>query len=162
MKDFIGFLDKKSRESKHQLQLIGDIVKKHGMKSEQHLDDNDPYLFIFGPDKLHLSFDGIRIYKIGDILAFRVQKESSTHPYGKAYPLDVEEMYNDLLSDKMDEEAAGKKVMEAIVKEIETFFQKSHDAEKEINNNNDPMGKVIMGSSATGTDYSSMVFNKSP
>jgi hypothetical protein len=105
-----------------------------------------------------LPFDGLRIYRIGDSIAYRVQKEDKTHPYGKAYLLDVEGMYEDLISDNVDEEKAGKTVIKSVAEEMRNFFSKSAEADKEVraaelDQQTDPMGSVAL-SSSTGTDYS--------
>ena len=63
----------------------------------------------------------------------------------------------------MDEEKAGKKVMEAIHEEIKRFFKDSAHAEKALNaadieKDNDAMGHVMIRS--TGTDYGNQVSGK--
>ena len=50
--------------------------------------------------------------------------------------------------------------MQAIVKELQQFFEKSYEAERELrtgdyDRDGDPLGRVMMRS--TGTDYSNMV-----
>jgi len=164
MSTFREFVDKKTREAKKQLFTLDKVLKKEGVNTANHLEDDDPYLFVRSPGKL--SFDGIRIYKIGDNIAYRVQKEEETHPYGKAYSLDVEGMYEDYISDDdYDESKAGKEVMKSIVSEIRNFFNKSAEAENELRDGEfdkagDPLGRVMMKS--TGTDYSSKVTNSNP
>ena len=83
-------------------------------------EEEDPHLFLKGSK--NLSFEGVRIYKIGGEIVFRVQKEENTHPYGTAYPIQVEEMYDDILSDEMDEEKAGKEVIKSISEEMRKFL----------------------------------------
>lgn len=163
-KSFGEFVDKKKRESIRQLRLVKQLLEASGLKVENFLsvEDDEPYVFCHMPGN-NGSFDGIRIYKIGDQLAFRVQKENKTHPYGKAYPLPIEEMFHDFLSDEdVDQRKAGKKVIESVVKEIRRFFDKSVEAEREErdqeNNMDDAHGNVLVRT--TGTDYSSLVYNK--
>ena len=165
---FGEFVNKKMRECVKQLGLLKQILEQGGMKVENfiHADsDDEPYIFCASPTK-NTSFDGVRIYKIGDQLAFRVQKENKTHPYGSAYPLPIEEMFNDFLSDEgVDQQKAGKKVMEAVNKEIRRFFEKSLEAEssekqRDIESDKDSDGNVSVRSTG-GTDYSAMVYNKS-
>lgn len=164
-KSFGEFIDKKKRESVKQLTLVKQLLERQGMKVENFLTtgDEEPYVFCFCPTR-NGSFDGVRIYKIGNELAFRIQKENQTHPYGAAYPLPVEEMFHDLLSDEnSDQLKAGKKVIEAINKEIRSFFDKSIEAEhdereKNIEMDKDTEGNVLVRT--TGTDYSSLVYNK--
>jgi len=163
-KSFGNFVDKKKRDSIRQLRLLKQVLEGSGMKVESFLDteSGDPYVFCFTPDK-NGSFDGVRIYKIGDQLAFRVQKENKTHPYGKAYPLPIEEMFHDFLSDQdVDQMKAGKKVIESVAKEMRRFFDQSVEAEKEDREGgiegDDTQGNVLVRT--TGTDYSSLVYNK--
>jgi hypothetical protein len=161
---FREFVDKKTRDSKKQLNTLYRVIEEEGMSVTSHLKEDDPYIYVLssGPK---LSFDGVRIYKIGNDIAFRIQKESETHPYGKAYSLDVEGMYDDYISDKIGEAKAGKKVMDNIVEELKNFFDKSAEAEKDLRSqdmdtNGDPLGKMVLRS--TGTDYSSRVTNSNP
>jgi hypothetical protein len=165
-KSFGEFVDKKKRECIKQLGILKQILEQGGMKVENFIhaeSDDEPYIFCASHAK-NASFDGVRIYKIGDQLAFRVQKENKTHPYGSAYPLPIEEMFNDFLSDEgTDQKKAGKKVMDAVIKEIKRFFEKSIEAENDEKErdieSNDGAGNVSIGSTG-GTDYSAMVFNK--
>ncbi len=161
MKSFLEFVDKRTRESKKQLDILKRVLEKGGMSVVDFSEEEDPHLFLKGSK--NLSFEGVRIYKIGGEIVFRVQKEENTHPYGKAYSLQVEEMYDDILSDEMDEEKAGKEVIKSISEEMRKFFNRSDKAEKEIRsiefgNNNDSMGSVL--ASSTGTDYANQVLSK--
>jgi hypothetical protein len=164
-KAFGDFVDKKKRESIRQLGLVKQILEKTGMKVDNFLEtDNssDPYIFCHNPTKSG-SFDGIRVYKIGTDLAFRIQKESKTHPYGTAYPLPIESMFSDFLTDEgIDESKAGKKIIEAVNKEIRRFFDKSLEAEKYHRNKHieqEREGSKELGTRTTG-DYSSLSYNK--
>ena len=164
-KSFGEFVDKKKREAVRQLTLLKQLLESGGLKVENFLtnDGDEPYIFCYSSSGGG-GFDGIRIYKIGDQLAFRVQKENKTHPYGTAYPLPVEEMFHDFLSDKdVDQMIAGKKVVEAVTKEVRRFFDKSGEAEKDDRSNSlkqsDGQGDVLVRT--TGTDYSALVFAKS-
>jgi len=165
-KTFGDFVDKKKRDAKHQLELVEKLLKKKGLKTENFLDregGDDPYIFCFNPQK-NTSFDGVRIYKIGNFVAFRIQKESKTHPYGQAYSIQIEEMYNDFLTDKdAKPHDAGKKVIEAVAKEIKKFFEKCQEAEKDqrrddVEKQKDPSGNIAMRTQ--GTDYSSLIYSK--
>ena len=161
---FKEFIDKKTRHAKKQLDTLYKIFEKEGMSVSNHLEDDDPYIFLSSPGS-RLSFDGVRLYKIGNNIAFRVQKEIKTHPYGKAYSLDVEGMFDDLISDNMDEEKAGKEVIKSVVEELRSFFNKSAEAEKELRDtevekSGDPLGKLVLRS--TGTNYASQVVNSNP
>jgi len=164
-KSFGEFVDKKKRESIKQLTLVKQLLEQQGLKVENFLttSEDDPYVFCFCPTR-NGSFDGIRIYKIGDELAFRIQKENQTHPYGAAYPLPIEEMFHDLLGDlDSDQMKAGEKVMDAVHKEVRSFFDKSIEAERDERERNIEMEKDTEGNvlvRTTGTDYSSLVYNK--
>lgn len=163
MNTFNEFVDKKTRESRKQLKIIEKILRRHKMPVGSFLEEEDPYLFL----KNHqgqASFEGVRIYKIGGALAYRIQKESQTHPYGKAYALDIEGMWDDLISDETKEDKAGGEIIKAVKEEFQNFFAKSLEAEKELrqgdfDKKSDPMGNV-MTTGGQGTDYSNMVFSK--
>ena len=62
---FVEFIDKKERETKKQLKIIEQILQHHGMTVKNNLHDDDPYLFVYNPQK-NTFFEGIRIYKVGD------------------------------------------------------------------------------------------------
>lgn len=162
---FGEFVDRKKRESIRQLKLLKQLLESNGMKTENFLMENDdePYIYCHNPVNTG-SFDGIRIYKIGNTIAFRIQKENETHPYGSAYQLPVEEMFHDFLADEdIDQEKAGKKVIESVAKEIRRFFDKSAEAESDERDQNSEMEKDSAGNvlvRTTGTDYSSLVYNK--
>lgn len=162
-KSFGEFIDKKKREAIRQLGLIKEMLERSGLDVENFLHtDDDSYIYCKNPTR-NGSFDGVRIYKIGDQLAFRIQKESKTHPYGSAYPLPIEEMFHDLLSDNDDQMKAGKKVIEAVEREIRKFFEKSIHAERDERSKSiegkDGSGSVLVKS--TGTDYSALIMQKS-
>jgi hypothetical protein len=161
---FSDFVDKKKRESIKQLELIEQLLKKNGFKTENFIESkesDDPYIFCFNPSK-GTSFAGMRIYKIGNELAFRIQRESKTHPYGSAYLLPIEEMYHDFLTDEeVKEEEAAQKVIRAVASEVRRFFEQSAEAEKkekEEARDLDASGNMLIKN--TGTDYSSLIYNK--
>jgi len=158
MQQFVEFVNRKQRETKKHLKIVEKMLKKGGLHVYSHLENEEqPYLFIKNTQN-QLSFDGIRIYEIGEMVAYRVQKEEKTEPYGKAYALDVEDMYNDYLSDGYSEKNAGKKVMHSVVEDIKRFFIKCHKAEEEMRyQGQDGTGLVIK---TGGTDYSGSVVNR--
>ena len=157
MQQFLEFIDRKQREGKKHLKLIERLLRKGGFNVYSHLEDEDSYIFVKAPNN-KLSFDGIRVYEIGEMIAYRIQKEENTHPYGKAYMLDVEDMFNDFMSENMHEEQAGKKVIESVVDELKKFFSKSGKAEEELKDQGqDGTGLIIK---AGGSDYSSQVMSK--
>lgn len=157
MVQFLEFVDRKQREGKKHLKLIERLLRKGGMQVYPHLEnEEEPYIFVKSSNN-KLSFDGIRIYEIGQMIAYRIQKEEKTHPYGKSYMLDVEDMFNDFMSENMKEEEAGHKVIESVVEELKKFFSKSLNAEQEMQNGQDGNGIIIK---TGGTDYSSTVLSK--
>ena len=161
MKIFLEFIDSKTRKARKELDVVKRVLEKNHYKTESFLEDEDPHFFVYSPDK-GLSFDGIRVYKIGNSICYRVQKEAKTQPYGRAYSLPVEDMFNDLISDDMDEIKAGTEVINEIIKEIKKFFGDSKSAERELYSaelgKEDSLGKALIGS--TGTDYSKNLFSK--
>lgn len=166
-RSFGDFVDKKKRDALRQLGLIEQLLKKQGLRVESYLhnSEDDPYIFCYNPSR-NASFDGIRIYKIADTIAFRIQKESETHPYGKAYQLPIEEMFQDFLQDeKIKEQEAGQKVIEAVSNEVRKFFDKSVEAErnermKDIEGQRGDSNGNVMIRSTAGDDYSNLIYNK--
>lgn len=135
----------KDREARKQLGLVRAVLEQSGFRVLDKLNDrDDPYIFVSSPNS-NLSFAGIRIYKIGDEIAYRVQKEDDTQPFGNAYSLDIEEMYEDLLGEDMDDEEIGKEIITAIGKEIEDFFKRSLEAEEKEDGRHTPptLGNVF-------------------
>jgi len=155
---FIEFVDRTQRESRRHLNIVEKLLKTHGMQCKTHLDDDDPYLYVKATSP-KLSFDGVRIYEIGNVLAYRVAKEEKTEPYGRSYSLNLEEMFNDFMGENdMKEEQAGKKVIEGVLNELRKFFDKSASAEKDLKKGNMDGAGIILRTG--GTDYSSMIFNR--
>ena len=160
MKTFKEYVDKKTRENQKQLETIKKILEREGMKVSSFLEEEEPYIYLTSPGG-GLPFDGVRIYKIGGSVVFRIQKESKTHPYGKAYQIDIEDMFGDILTDDdMNERKAGEEVIKSVVQEFRKFFAQSSEADKEnradeLDRQRDPTSFSV--SSSTGTDYSSMV-----
>lgn len=154
---FLEFVDRKQREAVKHLSLIEKLMLKSGMKVDSFLEEDEPYVFVRSPDH-RLSFDGVRIYEIAGMIAYRVQRELKTQPYGKAYLLDVEDMFNDFMSEKMKEEEAGQKVVESVISEIKKFFERSAEAEQELTDSGQDSAGIIL--KAGGGDVTSGVLNK--
>lgn len=156
MQNFLEFVDRKERESRKHLELVEKALKNAGLIIENFIDQDDSYIFVnnTNPDA---PFGGIRIYEIGNNLAFRVQKEKDTEPYGKSYLIDLEEMFNDFMSENIEEEKAGKEVIESLVNEIKQFFDRSAKAEEEISGKEKEKTIILK---TGGTDYSGMVVSK--
>jgi len=133
MRSFRDFYENKVRLAIKQLNIVAQVVEKAGFKVDHYLDEQfqEPYVYVRNPNR-NTSFDGVRLYKIGDKLAYRVQRENATHPYGNAYSLDVELMFDDLMEEgEHKPEVIGQKVMEMVAKELRAFFEESADAEQE-------------------------------
>ena len=159
MRNFKDFLNKKVRKGKKQLAVVKKVLEEQGISVQDHLGDDDPYLFVKNPTHKKTSFAGIRIYKIGDCISYRVQKEEKTHPYGVAYSLDLENAFNDFLTD-MKEEDATKEVIKAVGLEIKAFFEKSSEAENSIKRIQISKDEPIKTTSVKdmGTDYGATIF----
>lgn len=143
---FSSFLDRKVKEAKRQLKIIRDIVSESDLKVEDFLDGHEPHLFLANPTK-DLDF-GVRIYKVGSDLAYRIQRRKDTQPYGEAYPLNLEDSFADLVSDMTEDEAA-EKIKKAVVEELKMFFKKSSEAHDELLANRgseDGVGRVLISS----------------
>jgi GGDEF domain-containing protein len=160
IRSFREFLGGKKREAQRQLHMVMKVLEQSGFKVEDHLEQFDePYIFCYNPNK-DTSFKGIRLYKIGDQIAYRVQRESKTHPFGTAYMIDMDGIFNDLMGDGVTKkEELGRKVMEEVAKTLRNFFQESAQAEKQEDQwDDDAMGQVHVRN-ALGGDYSSQVTN---
>ena len=157
MQNFCEFIDRKERESKRHLKIVKKLLESHGMKIKDYLDNDDPYIFVQNPGS-KITFDGIRLYKIGSQLAYRIQMEENTHPFGKSYQLPIEDMFEDLLSDHHKPEVAGKKLIEAVAAEVKKFFTKSADAERDLLDTDLDANRIAVRS--TMGDYSNMVYSK--
>jgi predicted type IV restriction endonuclease len=160
---FGEFLTKKRHEAVKKLDLVRKLLESQGFRVNNFLDedfdDNEPYIYCFNPVQTPDSFEGIRIYRIGNEIAFRTQKQDKTHPYGKAYTIPIEELFEYFLED-MDEKKAGEEIIKVVSKEVKKFFEKSIRAEQELSNLEIAGDSVI--ARTTGTDYSNQVFNKTP
>jgi hypothetical protein len=160
---FTEFVDRKKRQAKKHLKIIKKMLESLNYKiSDQLTSEDDPYIFVYSPAKNHW-FDGIRIYQIGECIAFRIQKQEKTQPFGQAYSLDIEGMFEDFISEYNPEEA-GKKVVEAVNDELKNFFKKSVEAEKDITSQEfdaQPYNWVIVKSNDYGIDYSTLIYMKS-
>lgn len=140
---FSKFIDKKNSQARKELSVIRDILEEGDLKVEDFLKDESPYLYLHNPDR-NLDFDGVRIYKVGSNLAYRIQRESKTAPYGTSYSLNIEEVFGDLISE-MDEEKAAKKIKKALLEEFKNFFKQSLEAQEELmTKSNDPQNKIVI------------------
>jgi len=163
---FKDYMNVEDRKALRQLNICKSLFEKSGLKVTdftESVDDQNPYIFVYNTAG-NKFFDGIRIYSIGKKLAYRVQKEERTHPFGTAYPLKIEEMFNELVSEEdTDSREAGQEIIEQVPKIIKKFFERSAEAEKEIINQDiqDKSDENAAGHRSTGgTDYSQTVHTK--
>lgn len=157
---FLEFLELKSRTSSKELEVISKVLKRFGMDVKL-FDENNDDVYLYVSSKKDTTFGGIRVYKIGESFAFRIQQQEDTHPYGKPYVFDIPQMYEDILIDcEMDEKKAANELAKEIAETIRKFFVNSLKAEEEtgakkIEKDKDPLGSVMVRS--TGTDYASQM-----
>lgn len=157
MQRFVEFVDRKQRESRRQLRIVKKILERGDFDVKGHFEGDEPFVWVKSNNK-KLPFEGVRVYQIGDQIAYRVQNLEGTEPYGRAYPLNIEQMFNDFMGENMSEEKAGERVIKAVVNEIEKFFKKSAEATEEIRTGQkDGVGTIVK---TGGTDYSAMVLNR--
>jgi len=161
MRAFKDYLDHEQRKVIRQLKIVQKVLEHAGMKTEDFTDLNDPnkqpFIFCLNTSGTKF-FDGVRIYSIGDKLAYRVQKESQTHPFGRSYPLYIPEIFNDFLNEEgADPKKAGHKVIEEVPNILRRFFERSAQAEVELQNQEIRDKQDNNFRSTTGTDYSSIV-----
>jgi len=139
---FSTFIDSKISKTREELEILKNVFNKANIKVEDFIKDHEPYLFIPCLEE-NLDFGGIRIYKVGSNMAYRIQSESASEPYGGSYALNIEQMFEDLIAE-MDEEKAAEKINQAIVEEIQGFFKKSLEAQEELASSEyDPHNKII-------------------
>lgn len=161
MRTFRDFLGGKKREAIRQLNMVEEVLKRGGFRVESFLNEqfDEPYIYCYNPNR-DTTFKGVRVYRIGDKIAYRVQRESETHPFGTAYILDMDSIFNDLMSDGVTKKIElGHKLMEEIVQNIRAFFKESAEAEREEeqwDDDGDSMGMVHVRN-PLGGDYSSQV-----
>ena len=157
MQNFFEFVDRKQREAVDDLEVVAKALRKGKLEVKEHLKDDQPYLFVKATSK-KLSFEGVRVYKIGEQIAYRIQRLEKSEPFGKTYALNLDDMFNDFMSDGMSKEEAGEKVIESLGGEIKKFFRKSEKAEEELRTGQkDGLGLIVK---TGGTDYSSTVLNR--
>lgn len=153
---FSSFIDIKNKQTIKQLNILKEILSKE-FEISPYLENDNPYIYLKA--KKETPFQGVRIYKIGSNWAYRIQNESETEPYGKAYPLDLEKMFEEIIPD-MSEEEAGGVIADALIEEFNIFFEKSAKLDKEFSigqfNKNDISNAVIVGSNSG--DFSNSIY----
>lgn len=151
--------------SKKRLRLLMNVLQKDGLKVEDFThDDHEPYIFVFSYP-LATTFEGIRFYMRGDILAFKTQKKPETQPYGEAYELDLQTMLMDIFENEKDksEKNITKVLLKLIGREIRDHFKKAKAAEQDlltgqVVDDKKNAGQIVIKNN--GTDYSNTVFSK--
>jgi hypothetical protein len=145
-------------------------LKKGGLAVINRIhQQNDPHLWVQAHPQPE-EYRGLRIYLLGNICAFRVQKLEKTEPYGKSYLLDLQEMYDNILEDLGEEEdnKDPNMAMNILIKQmcdkIRKFYIDSIKDEEEFLSAqlNGPERQDIGGAAilpVTGIDYSSQVYS---
>lgn len=140
---FSSFLDKKNKQAVRELGILRDILSQGEFKVEDFLKSESPYLFVNSTED-GLDFEGVRVYKVGSNLAYRIQKENKTEPYGEAYSLNIEKLFGDLVSD-MSEEEAAEEIKKAVIEEMKNFFTRSSKAQEDIRTGKlDPHNGIVV------------------
>lgn len=156
MELFLEFLSRKDREDKRRLGIISKALKKVDFQVKESIEEKDPYIYVYSKEK-DLKFEGIRIYPIGKNFAYRTQREKDTEPYGKAYELNLEDAFNDLMNEYTEEKKAGIALIKNLGKQIKNFFDESLKAQNEMEDTTEQKPMVLK---TGGTDYSGMVLSK--
>ncbi len=159
---FLEFVNKRKRDGKKHLDILEQVFKRGNMHVKSFMDEDNPYIYVVAPGE-GIGFGGVRVYQVGDTIAYRIQKQENTEPYGRPYLLDLEEMYEDFMMDDVNESEAAKRVVQAVTDEVGRFFRKSKEAEDDFRDmqfdrQTDSMGKIILR--PTGSDYANSVYNK--
>lgn len=154
---FEEFVAEQQRTAKKRLNIVKGILENSGFNVvDKTQDKHDPFIFVYNA-KNKLPFDGIRVYEIAGNFAYRVQKEVDTQPYGKAYSLPIEEMFEDLLGEDMPDEKIGHEIMNFVAEEINDFFKRSYEAEKKTPPPTDSLNRVVDRSSGN-SNYTNQWF----
>jgi len=158
MFDFMSYISRRNQQVIEHLKLVKEILGKGGLEVRDNTSENaDPYLFVFNPQS-NLSFDGIRIYNIGNKLAFRAQKHEDTEPFGKAYGLNVEKLFEDMMTDDTEDKKMAVDIAKAIIAEVKMFFKESWKAENDPElAKKDPLDRILVRTA--GHDYSNVTYN---
>lgn len=154
---FSSFLDIKNKKTIEQLEILKKILSE-SFKIDSNIKSIDPYIFVYSNNE-DLPFQGVRVYKIGSNWAYRIQNENETQPYGKAYPINLEQAYEDIVSDYSEEEV-GEYIAKALLEEFENFFEKSAEAQRDSNSfvitKKDISNQTIV--SKNSGDFSNMIY----
>lgn len=162
---FSSFIDVKNKEIIQKLKVLSKVVGQEFDVKEFLEDVENPYLYVSPKKSMDLPFDGVRVYQIGSSFAYRVQNENKSEPYGSAYPLNIEQAYEDLTPDMQGVELA-KTISDIVIEEFDKFFDHSAKAEVDqravlfsrnpVSKNKDVSNQVTVGR-ALG-DYSNSIY----
>ncbi len=151
--------------AKKRLRLLMNVLQKDGLRVEDFThDEHEPYIFVYAYP-VPTTFEGVRFYMHGDILAFKTQKKPETQPYGEAYELDLQTMLMDIFENEKDksEKNITKVLLKLVGREIRDHFKKAKSAEQDIltgqvADNKAAAGQIIIRNN--GTDYANTVTSK--
>ena len=128
---FFEYIDRTDDEVSRRLELVKKALERGGFRTKDFIKkDQDPHVFVYGTPQSS-TFEGVRFYLLGDILAFKVQKKVDTEPYGKAYTFALQDMYDDMVlkyADNKDKKKSIKATITKMADELREFFNKSKDA----------------------------------
>ena len=151
--------------AKKRLRILMAALQKDGLKVEDFThDEHEPYIFVYAYPVPN-TFEGVRFYMHGDILAFKTQKKPETQPYGEAYELDLQTMLLDIFENEKDksEKNITKVLLKLIGRELRDHFKKAKAAEQDLLTGQVADGKNTAGQIVirnAGTDYSNTIFSK--
>lgn len=166
MKTFLEYNIHRVREhDPDKLKLLLSALTKAGMFVLDKTDmEKDPHLFVQAIPQPE-EFEGIRIYILGNICAYRVQKLKDTEPYGKAYLLDLQGMYDDSIRElgtKGDKKFYIEDLLSKLGNKLKKFyFDSIRDEEEYIQSQLDGEDMTDIGSAmvvpTNGGDYANKV-----
>jgi hypothetical protein len=162
---FNEYVDRHHYFAKRKLRLLKNVLEKDGLRIEDFTrDEQEPYIFVYAYP-VPTTFEGIRFYMLGDILAFKTQKKAETQPYGESYELDLQAMLIDIFDTEKDksEKHITNLLMKLIGRELRDHFKRAKKAEDELLNgqvtsSKDAAGQIVIRNG--GNDYSNTIFSK--
>lgn len=105
MSIFSDYLKSRNYSGRRKLAIFAEVMRRADLHVIPRFDGAEPHLFVSrGPDRT-----GVRIYEIGDRLAFRVQDLPDGEPHGRAFGIDVQRLFEEIIEeidDKTPENAA--------------------------------------------------------
>ena len=151
--------------SKKRLRLLMAALQKDGLRTDDYThDEHEPYVFVYAYPT-PTTFEGVRFYMHGDILAFKTQKKPETQPYGEAYELDLQTMLMDIFENEEDksEKHITTILGKLIGREMRDHFKKEKAAEQDmltgqVGDDKKNAGQIVIKNN--GTDYSNTIFSK--